>query len=265
MTRVDERVRRRWLPLVLGSAGALVLVVLGVHAIMGLPGAGHVPHPYGQRAVAGAYSHTTPNAVVSVALDQRGFDTLGEEFVLLVAATGTVLLLRRLAAEAHAEQPHDYGPEDVFEAVRLLGAIMLPITLLVGVYVVIHGHLSPGGGFQGGTVLASGLYLAYLAADFRTLERLRAPGLLDSAEGLGAFAFAAIGFLGLAGGSGYLANTLPHGHWNQLFSAGTVPLLNLVIGVEVGAAFVLVVAKFLEQALLVPQPSAGSAADGAEG
>lgn len=239
--------------LALGIAGMLALVVVGVHAMAGLPGAGEVPHPYAARAVAAAFGHVTPNAVMSVTLDQRGFDTLGEEFVLLAAATGTVLLLRRLTAEAHEERPHDYGPEDVFEAVRLIGAVLLPVTLLVGGYLVLHGALSPGGGFQGGTVLATGLYLAYLAADHRTLERLRVPGLFDSLEGVGALGYVAIGAVGLVGGAGFLANSLPLGSWNSLASAGTVPLLNVTIGVEVGAAFVLVVAKFLEQALLVPR------------
>ena len=253
---------RRWLPLLLGGSGALGLAVVGVHAFTGLPGAGSVPHPYADRAVAAAFAHTTPNAVVAVTLDQRGFDTLGEEFVLLATAIGTVLLLRRLAQESHQDRPHDYGPEDVFEAVRLLGALLLPVVLLVGGYVVVHGHLSPGGGFQGGTVLASGLYLAYLAADYRTLERLGPPGLLDTVEGIGALGYAAVGFVGLAGGSAYLANTLPRGSWNSLLSAGTLPVLNLTIGLEVAAAFVLVVAKFLDQALVEPRKDADEPGEG---
>lgn len=244
---------RRRLLLALGVAGLVTLAVVGVHALMGLPGAGSVPHPYGERAVAAAYDHVTPNAVIAVTLDQRGFDTLGEEFILLAAAAGTVLLLRRLTAEAHEEGPHDYGPEDVFEAVRLVGAALLPVTLLIGGYVALHGALSPGGGFQGGTVLASAIYLAYLAADHRTLERLRVPGLFDTLEGVGALGYVAIGFVGLLGGAGYLGNNLPLGEWNSILSAGTVPLLNITIGIEVGAAFVLIVAKFLEQALLVPR------------
>ena len=244
---------RRRLVLLLAGAGLLALAVEAVRAVGALPGAGEVPHPYGSRAVAAAFDHATANAVMSVTLDQRGFDTLGEELILLAAAVGTVLLLRRLTAEAEADTPHSYGPEDVFEAVRLIGYLLLPVTLLVGGYIVVHGHLTPGGGFQGGTVLASGLFLAYLAADYRALDRLRPPGLFDTAEGLGAFAYVAIGVSGLLSGSGFLADWLPHGTLGHPLSAGTVPLLNVAIGVEVGAAFVLVVAKFLDQALLVPQ------------
>lgn len=247
---------RRQLPLVLGVLGAAALAVTGFRALAALPGAGHVPHPYGERAVADAFHHDTANAVVAVTLDQRGFDTLGEELILLAAAIGTVLLLRRLTAEAEEDAPHEYGPGEIFEGVRLVGYVLLPVTLLVGGYVVLHGHLSPGGGFQGGTVLASALYLAYLAADHRTLERLRTAGLLDTAEGLGAFGYVAIGLAGLVAGSGFLADWLPTGTVRDLRSSGTLPLLNVSIAVEVGAAFVLVVAKFLEQAILVPREEA---------
>jgi len=243
---------RTRLTLVLAGAALLVLAVVGVHAVSELPAAGDVPHPYGARAVAAAFGHATANAVMSVTLDQRGFDTLGEELVLLAAAVGTVLLLRELAAETREKTEHGYGPEDVFEALRLVGYVLLPVTLLVGGYIVLHGHLSPGGGFQGGTVLATGLYLAYLAADYRALDRLRPPGVLDATEGLGAFAYVAIGVSGLLAGSGFLADWLPHGTLGKPLSAGTVPLLNLAVGVEVGSAFVLVVGKFLEQALLAP-------------
>ncbi|MEX0429311.1 MnhB domain-containing protein [Nocardioides sp. DS6] len=247
---------RARLTVLLAGAAMLVLAVVGVRALIHLPGAGDVAHPYGARAVAAAFHHATANAVMSVTLDQRGFDTLGEEFVLLAAAVGTVLLLRELTAEREEEAAHTYGPEDVFEAVRLAGYVLLPVTLLVGGYVVVHGHLTPGGGFQGGTVLATGLYLAYLAADYRALDRLRPPGVFDAAEGLGAFAYVAVGVGGLLAGSGFLADWLPWGQLGKPLSAGTVPLLNIAIGIEVGSAFVLVVAKFLEQALTVPEQAA---------
>ena len=250
---------RRWFNIALAGAAMATLAGLGIRALAQLPGAGAVPHPYGSRAVTAALGHATDNAVASVTLDERGFDTLGEEMLLLAAATGTILLLRKLGEESRQESGHGYGPEDVFEAVRLVGYLLLPLTLLVGAYIVLHGHLSPGGGFQGGTILASGLYLAYLAADYRTLDRLRAPGLVDTAEGLGAFGYVAIGISGLLAGSGFLANWLPRGTSGGLVSAGTVPLLNIAIGVEVGSAFVLVVAKFLEQALLVPEDVAEEA------
>jgi len=236
---------------VLGFAAAVaVLGVVGARAVASLPAAGHVPHPYGHAAVLGGFEHDTASAVMSVTLDQRGFDTMGEEFMLFAAAVGTVLLLRHTADDQEQAEGRTYGSEDVFDAVRLTGYLLLPVVLVVGVDLVLHGHLSPGGGFQGGAVLATGLHLAYLAGDQAALDRLRPPGLFDTLESLGAGCFVLVGLTGLAAG-GFLDNWV---HWprvGDIATAGVVPVLNLAIGVEVGAAFVLIVAKFLEQALTV--------------
>jgi multicomponent Na+:H+ antiporter subunit B len=238
---------RRALAPTLFAVGSLGLLLAGVRALHRLPGAGTIPHPYGARAVRAAFSHHTANAVMSVTLDQRGLDTLGEELILFGASVGTLLLLRRLADEIEQETA-DYGAEDVYDALRQMGYLLLPVTLLVGCYVVLHGGVSPGGGFQGGCVLATGLYLAYLAGDYRILQRLEPAGLVDVAEAAGAFAYVAVGLGALATGATYLTDWLPLGRQGDLWGGGTVPVLNVAIGVEVAAAFVLIVGKFLEHA-----------------
>jgi multicomponent Na+:H+ antiporter subunit B len=244
--------------LVLFWVGAVVLAVVLGGAILGLPEFGQTPHPYGQRAVDAALDQRTANAVASVTLDQRALDTLVEEFILFTAAVGTVLLLRRMDAEAEDRgERHAYGPQDVFDALRLVGYLLFPVTLLVGCYIVLHGHVSPGGGFQGGVVLATGVHLAYLAGDLRTLERLRPVSVFDVTEALGAAAYVVIGLAGLVAGSAFLANVLPLGALGDLLSAGHIPLLNIAVGIEVGSALVLLLAKFLEQALLVREPGEG--------
>lgn len=253
----------------LAALGLVLLAVSGWRAFTLLPGFGSVPHPYGARAVDATFQHATANAVMSVTLDQRAFDTLGEEIILLGSAIGTVLLLRRMRAEEEESgAQHTYGPEEVFESLRLTGYVLLPVTVLVGLYIVVHGHLSPGGGFQGGVVLATALHLSYLAGDYRTLERLRPLPAFDVAESLGAAAYLSVGLGGLVAGSALLQNVLPQGRLGDLLSAGTVPVLNVAIGVEVASAFVLILAKFLEQALLVREhdvPGDGGSGDGGEG
>lgn len=144
--------------------------------------------------------------------------------------------------EEDDEGTRGYGPEGVLEVIRLVGYAMLPITMLVGGYIVVHGHTTPGGGFQGGVIPASGLHLAYLAGDFRTLERLRPMQLFDVSEAVAATAFVSVGVVGLISGAAFLANVLPHGTLNSLLSAGTVPILNVVVGVEVASASTLLVA-----------------------
>jgi multicomponent Na+:H+ antiporter subunit B len=245
--------------LVLFLAGALGVGWLLVAAFLGLPGFGASSHPYGDRAVAASLAHKTANTVASVTFDQRGTDTLGEEFILFAAALGATVLLRRLRDEDEDETTAaTYGPEDVVDAVRLMGYLLLPVTLLVAAYVVAHGHVSPGGGFQGGVVLATGIHLLYLAGDYSALERLRPLPVFDIGEAIGAGAFVVVGIAAALTGAAFLANVLPLGTVVGLGSAGTVPLLNVATGLEVGSGVVLVFAHFLEQALVIHEDAAGA-------
>jgi multicomponent Na+:H+ antiporter subunit B len=234
-----------------GAAGSAVLFAL---ALGGLPRLGDVPHPYGARAVTAALGRHTANVISSVNFDQRAFDTMGEEFVLFGAAVAALLLLRRMRDEDESSVGHA-GHGDVWSAVNLAGFALLAPTLLVGLYVVAHGAVSPGGGFQGGAVLATGLHLAYLAGDYGVLERLRPLAVFDVAEAVGAAGFVLIGISGLFLGDPFLANWLPTGTLGSLTSAGMVELLNVAVGMEVASALILLLSKFLEQALLVHEPS----------
>ncbi|MFD8073539.1 MnhB domain-containing protein [Streptomyces sp. NPDC059718] len=238
---------RRGTRIRLFAVAAAVLFAGWTLACAGLPPFGGDVHPYGERAVAAALTRHTANAVSSVNFDQRAFDTLGEESVLFAAVLGATVLLR-LARDERKVGP---APLSVLPATRLFGALLLPVTLLTGWYVVAHGQLSPGGGFQGGVVLAAGLHLAYVAADYRVLGRVRPLAVLDVTDALAAAAFTALGLVGLAVAGAYLANTLPLGTFRDLASGGLVPLINAAVGVEVGSGVVVLLAAFLDQAVEV--------------
>ncbi|HWM38343.1 MAG TPA: MnhB domain-containing protein, partial [Streptomyces sp.] len=156
-------------------AAATVVAVLLVAAFLALPHFGGGFHPYGDRAVRAALAHRTANAVAAVNFDQRALDTLGEETILFAAVLGAVVLLRQIPGERQ-EAPR---PAQVPAAVRRLGVLLLPVALLVGMYVVAHGQVTPGGGFQGGIVVATALHLLYVAVDYRALERIRPLALYE--------------------------------------------------------------------------------------
>jgi multicomponent Na+:H+ antiporter subunit B len=236
---------RMWV-LALGMAGVAALLVA---AYLELPAFGGDSHPYGDRAVRASLAHRTANVISSVNFDQRGFDTLGEESILFAAVLGTVVLLRQTRDERQVEPV----PGRVAAFVRRYALYALPVTLLVGLYVVAHGQLSPGGGFQGGVVAATALHLLYIAVDYRALERVRPlwPYRLGDAAGEGAYVV--LGIAGLVGGSAFLANFLPFGTFNTLSSGGTVPLLNAAIGMEVACAVVVLLARFLDQAVEIEE------------
>lgn len=244
----------RWWVLGIGLAG--VAVLLG-SAFASMPSFGAAEHPYRDAAVAASVAHGTANVVSAVNFDQRGLDTLGEETILFGSVVAVVALLRPSGQEHLHRPPGGRGP---MESTRVVGYLMLPLTLVVGADLVVHGHTTPGGGFQGGIVLSTGLHLMYVAGRFRSLERLRPMPLFEYTEAAGTAAFAVVGLVTLATSGSLLANALPHGTFGQLLSAGTVPLLNVAVGIAVGSGGVVLLAQFLQQLILVSEDDDRSAA-----
>lgn len=236
--------------LVMFAVGAVGLLVLFGSAVPQLPEFGGAFHPYRDLAVGAASRHNTENAVSSVNFDLRPMDTFGEELIFLASVVGAATLLRATGEGRQRSEEH----AQVMPLTALGGYLLLPLVFAVGANVVLHGHLTPGGGFQGGVVLATGLHLLYVAGDLRALERLRPLSWCVETEAAAGGAFALIGIAGSAAGAGFLGNALPTGSLGTLFSAGTVPLLNLAVACEVGAGIVVLLAQFLHQALVLTRP-----------
>ncbi|MGY4738984.1 MnhB domain-containing protein [Streptomyces sp. ATMOS53] len=232
---------RLWLVCVGGGGLAALLTA----ACLDLPGFGGDRHPYGDRAVRASLARRTANTIASVNFDQRAFDTLGEMTILFAAVLGCVVLLRQTRDEHRARPEPAVAPP-----VRRYALLVLPVALLTGLYIVAHGQLSPGGGFQGGVVAATSLHLLYLGVDYRALERVRPLGRYEVGDALAASAYVVTGLAAVLAGTAFLANTLlPYGTFNTLSSGGTVPLLNAAIGMEVACAVVVLLAGFLDQAV----------------
>jgi multicomponent Na+:H+ antiporter subunit B len=232
-----------------GLAGGVTAVLL-VLAAFALPGFGGSRHPYRDAAVPAAVRHATPNVISSVNFDLRGLDTLGEETILLASVVGVVVLLRP-AADERVREPWIGGR--LLDGTRLFGYLFLPITTTIGLLTVAHGALTPGGGFQGGVVIGTGLHLLYVAGSYRALKRVRHLEVFEYGEALGAGAFACFGVAtGLVSGA-FLANVLPLGSFGDLFSSGSVLLLNCSVGIEVASGVMVLLAQFLAQDIEVEQ------------
>ncbi|WP_371641855.1 MnhB domain-containing protein [Streptomyces mirabilis] len=238
--------------LIVLAGGGAGLAALLVAACFCLPGFGGDLHPYGDRVVRASLARHTANTIASVNFDQRAFDTLGEMSILFASVLGTVVLLRQTRDENRAEPE----PEEVALPVRRYALVVLPIAVLTGLYVIAHGQLSPGGGFQGGVVVATALHLLYLGADYRALERIRPVGSYEAGDALAACAYLVLGLAGAVAGTAVLANFLPYGTFNTLSSGGTVPLLNAAIGMEVACAVVVLLSRFLDQAVEIEKGDA---------
>lgn len=234
--------------LALFAVSALGLAAMFLAAFVSMPSFGGSRHLYRDLAVPAAVRHVTANVVSSVNFDQRGFDTLGEESILLASVMGATVLLRPTRRER--ETAVDAGGRTL-EATRFLSYVMLPVTLILGLDVVTYGHLTPGGGFQGGVVLGTGLHLTYLGGSYPALARMRPTEAFEWGEALGAGAFAALGVAGVLAAGAFLTNLFVGGTFGALLSAGTVPVLNGAVGVEVAAGVMVLLAAFLNQEILV--------------
>jgi multicomponent Na+:H+ antiporter subunit B len=240
--------------LVVGVAALAGLAALLVWGVSGLPDYGHPRGPYANLApkIMLDERHVT-NAVTGVTFDLRGFDTLGEELILFVAALGATVLLRAQRDERAVEEARaadeERGPA-TSDALRALGAALVGPVLVLGMYVVAHGALTPGGGFQGGVVLAGALLLVYAAGQIVALERVRPVALVEVADAAGAAAYGLVAVGGLLFGVAAMDNFLPTGTAGSLLSAGTVPVLSVAVGVEVTAAITLILTEFVDQVML---------------
>lgn len=112
---------------------------------------------------------------------------------------------------------------------------------LYGIYIILHGHLTPGGGFAGGVIIALALLNIMLAYGREFTRKWLRINLLHELEATSAIIFLIIGILGVAISGSFLANFLYHGKLFNLVSAGTIPILNIVIGIKVCVGLFVVV------------------------
>ncbi len=127
--------------------------------------------------------------------------------------------------------------------VRTQANFLYPFILIFGFYIVAHGHLTPGGGFQGGAVIATGVALVVVAYDYKNIKKWIKKTKLTTTEGIGLLAFIITALCGISTSFFYnwLANTgllfgdrVPYGiNPGNLNTAGVLPIMNLAVGIEV--------------------------------
>jgi len=170
------------------------------------------------------------NIVTSVVLNYRGFDTLGEVTVLFIAAVGLgAVLFVEKKVQKNVSNDKDKSKRASL-ILRTGSHLLFPLILLFGAYVFVHGHLTPGGGFQGGAVIASGFLLMYLAFPGQSIDKKS----FSVVESLGGLIFVGIGLLGLVFSGYFLTNFLPKGIPNTIFSAGIIPIIYIAVGLKIG-------------------------------
>ena len=181
------------------------------------------------------------NIVAGMILDYRAFDTLGESHVLFIAACSVLILLRisrsddendnvrQLAAETDDRM---YEPKNDIILQHIV-KVLTPVTLMYGIYVVMNGHISPGGGFSGGAVMGAALILYLNAFGFKKTEKFFTFTTFKviSVASLAFYAFSKM--YSFFTGANHLPSIITPGTPGMLFSAGLIPYLNISVGLVV--------------------------------
>lgn len=249
---MTDATRSRWFFLPLAVFGGLY-----AYSAMNLPAWGEYRGPYGDViAHLAVYERHATDVVNAINYDYRAFDTLGEEFILFTAVLGVAMLLRKdeKAKDASAGKVED-APE-LSAAVRLTTLPALLVTVIFGLYIGLHGQLTPGGGFQAGVVLATAPLLIYVSENTKAFHRITSHAAAEVIEAIGAGGYALIGFAPVLTGLPLLTNFLPLGTTGDVFSSGTIALISVTVGVEVTCSFLLVMYAYLEEIVTGQVPEA---------
>lgn len=194
------------------------------------------------------------NIVSSVIFDYRGFDTMFEQLILFAAVVGVALLLRVQREEVEERAHESRSARDApptSDAIQVAGAVIAGLSVLIAIYIILAVHITPGGGFQSGVLVAAGLLAVYLADEYALYDRLTPIDAIERVEAISAGSYLVVGLAGAAAAGTFLANFLPLEELGGLYASGTIYVLNIIVWFEVTAGFVLVFSEFLQQAVLV--------------
>lgn len=177
------------------------------------------------------------NAVTTVVVFFRGFDTLGEIAVLFIASLGIGLML-------HSNTHCNIKAESNF-MLQTASKLLFPIILLFGIYVMVYGHLSPGGGFQGGVIIASAILLLLISDKSFEIPH----SIIITLETFAGVSYVLIGLIGLLVLDTFLGNFLPHdiSQMGLLLSGGIIPLIYIIVGIKVGSEMSMIVQNIIKR------------------
>lgn len=230
------------------------LVFLLLTAVSHLPKFGQGNNPVNnevsQRYIEKGLQETgAVNIVTGMILDYRAFDTLGESHVLFIA-TCTVLILLRSDRKKGKNSIEDMEDNDrIYEPkndiiLQTVARILVPPIIIFGIYVILGGHLGPGGGFSGGAVIGAGLILYLNAFGFAKTERF------FTAKTYKWMSFGALACYALAKsysfytGANHIHSIIPMGTPGAILSSGLILILNICVGIVVAGTMYTFYAMF---------------------
>lgn len=216
----------------------LALIVMLVVTVSYLPPVGNPDNPAHNEVVEkyvedGMQDTGAVNIVAGMILDYRAFDTFGESNVLFMATVVVMLLMRddkRKKGADSADMQYEQRFDTILQQVTF---VLFPLIMIFGIYVVVNGHLSPGGGFSGGAIMGAGLILYLNAFGIEKMRRFFTENTHKY------ICFAALSFYCLAKsysfftGANHLESIISTGVPGMIISAGLIFPLNICVGLVV--------------------------------
>ena len=226
----------------------LFLIALLLVTVSYLPATGTIERPVNNEVAAryiesGLEETGAVNIVAGMILDYRAFDTLGESHVLFVATITVLILLRMNKKGSKGINDRIFEPKND-TILQLVATFLVPIIIIFGIYIILNGHLGPGGGFSGGAVIGAGLVLYLNAFGFEKTERFFTEKTYKWV------CFFSLSFYCLAKsysfytGANQLHSVIPKGTPGAILSSGLILPLNIAVGLVVACTIYAFYAMF---------------------
>lgn len=221
----------------------VILVTLLLAAVSNLPIIGEADRPVNnevsQRYIEKGLQETgAVNVVTGMILDYRAFDTLGESHVLFVA-TCTVLILLRVDKKGRKDQVAERAMNDRLREpkndmiLQAVAKILVPPIVIFGIYVVLFGHLGPGGGFSGGAIIGAGMILYLEAFGFAKTERFFKESTYKKMSFGALTCYCLCKSYSFYTGANHIESVIPLGTPGAIISSGLILILNICVGIVV--------------------------------
>ncbi len=216
---------------------ALVIFwIVLISAVLEMPTFGDIKNPT-LNEIYRLYTEKGPaeNRVTNIILNYRGYDTMGEVTVIFTALCSVIAILKResLSTSYSEIESSDVRPSLITTTVI---SLLLPFIILFSIYIVMFGHIFPGGGFQGGTILGATWIIFVLIFGLVEAMRKFPLELRTILEISAVFSFCLVGFIGLFAGTNFLTFTLPGLPVPTQHSISKAMYLLLEVGIGVGGA-----------------------------
>lgn len=220
---------------------AIVIIGCLIYTVSSLPPFGDPSNPANNEVVKkyimdGIADTGAINFVAGMILDYRAFDTLGESTVLFIAASAVIILLfrKKTSLEKKVADIEEKIYEDKHDAILRHGALILvPFTLIYGIYVILNGHLSPGGGFSGGTIIGAALILYNLAFGDKSTKKFFNFKVYKVITIVALSFYAISKTYSFYTGANHIHSIIPKGIPGNLISSGLILPLNICVGIVV--------------------------------